>query len=143
MTKNELETVLSLPELKFESEDSLFDFICSLGPGYYFQYLSVQKVRELIEKIGNYFISFHKKLQHSIYDRLTLEPAESKEKENPHLVRPEASAIVCDKSQNRIRTTATKSMQKQRKLLMETFDIYSKNYKITTSSLVIKKALSL
>lgn len=103
MTKDELETVLSSPELKLESEDSLFEFICSLGPEYYFlfdyikvPYLSIEKVRKLIEKIDNYFISLHKKLWISICDRLVLESSKINDIQNPRYVKKKPADIQCE-----------------------------------------------
>ncbi|KAK8876435.1 hypothetical protein M9Y10_006644 [Tritrichomonas musculus] len=78
----ELEDILSCPKLKIESEDFLYEMIEKLGEEYSIlideieiEYLSVENVKKIIEKIDNSEISLHRKLWSSICRRLILDPS--------------------------------------------------------------------
>lgn len=85
----ELEDILSSPKLKIESEDFLYEMIEKLGEEYSIlideieiEYLSVENVKKIIEKIDNSEISLHRKLWSSICRRLILDPSRKNDKLN-------------------------------------------------------------
>lgn len=92
LSKEELERIFSSDKLKIESEDWLFELICSLGPEFYslfdyieIQYLSVEKVKQLIEIIDNEEINIHNLLWSSICRRLLIDPYINNEMKNPRV----------------------------------------------------------
>lgn len=86
LNENELEIIMSSPELKIESEDCLFDFISSFElPKYCFlfdyidvEYLSNEKMQEMLDIINNYEITFHHQLWKSICRRLVMNSKQTK-----------------------------------------------------------------
>lgn len=103
LTKDELEAIFSSPELKIESEDSLFEFIYSKGPEFFFlfdyveiQYLSIKNVQLLIDSINNYELSLHRPLWSSICRRLLLDPSEDNSPENPRSIQKENKPLNCE-----------------------------------------------
>ena len=89
LNKDELEAIISSPELKIESEDSLFEFITSLGSEFTYLYdylnvefLSQENINILVKNINQYDLTIHKKLWLSISNRLTLDPSQLNNLEN-------------------------------------------------------------
>ena len=94
MKKSELDYILSSKELRIESEDNLFDTIVSQSNEYFFlfdyinvEYLSNEKMQELIDLIDNYEVSLHSRLWSSICRRLVLEGIKPKNDENPRIIK--------------------------------------------------------
>lgn len=92
VSKEELDSIFSSEKLKIESEDWLFELVCSLGPEFYslfdyieIQYLSVEKVKQLIEIIDNEEITVHNLLWSSICRRLLIDPYINNEMKNPRV----------------------------------------------------------
>ena len=86
----ELEYILSSSELRIESEDWLFERIEERkGDSYLFidyinvEYLTNEKMQEVVDKIDNYEVSLHRRLWLSICRRLVSEGMKPKIEENP------------------------------------------------------------
>lgn len=98
--RDESERIFSSEKLKIESEDWLFDIVCSLGSEFFFlfdyieiQYLSVEKVKKLIEMIDSDQVTVHNLLWSSICRRLIIDPYKNNEMNNP---RVESDSIKCE-----------------------------------------------
>ena len=93
---HELEYVLSSNELRIESEDWLFDKIeerksdsCFFFDYINVEYLTNEKMQELLDKIDNYEVSLHQRLWRSICRRLVSEGMKPKINENPRQIKKE------------------------------------------------------
>lgn len=105
LNENELEIILSSPELKIESEDCLFDFISSFElPKYCFlfdyinvEYLSNEKMQEMLDIINNYEMTFHHQLWKSICRRLVMNSKQMNKNQNPRTIENKQETIECSK----------------------------------------------
>lgn len=93
LNENELEIILSSPELKIESEDCLFDFISSFElPKYCFLF-----DYNNVDIINNYEMIFHRQLWKSICRRLVMNSKQMNKNQNPRTIEIKQETIECSK----------------------------------------------
>lgn len=95
MSRSDLEEIFSSKKLQIDSEDTLFEYITSLGSEFFYlydyveiQFLSVENVERLIFNIENYEVPLHNLLWSSICRRLLLDVSKINDKRNPRCIFP-------------------------------------------------------